>query len=181
MLRNYFVVTIRNLRRNKVLSVINIFGLSIGLSCCMIIFLYTKDELSYDRFNTNKDKIYRITARMIDDKGNEEFKTGKTGLVHGPSFKKEIPEIKDFVRLSRSESVVRLNNQTFLQEIKFADDNFFSVFSFPLISGDPRKVLSELNSVVLTDDATKKYFGSNDVVGKTLDIQVNGEFKPFII
>src|SRR5882672_3074765 len=133
MLKNYFVVAIRNLWRNKILSVINISGLSIGLACCMLIFLYTKDEVSYDRFHGKKDQIYRITAQVLDDKGHEAFKGVKTGLIHGPSFKQYIPEIEDFVRVEKSTYVIRKDKETFNQEVLFADDNFFSVFSFPLI------------------------------------------------
>ena len=181
MLRNYFVIAFRNLWRNKTFSAINIIGLSIGLACCMLIFLYTKDEISYDRFHQNKNQIYRITATMIDQKGHEEFKTGKTGMVPGPAFKQDIPEIEKFVRVSTDEHVIRKGNQTFDQPIMFADDNFFSVFSFPLISGDPQKVLSNLNSMVLSDDAAKKYFGTTDVIGKTLELQFNDKFEPFVI
>ena len=181
MLKNYFVVAIRNLWRNKILSFINISGLSLGLSCCMLIFLYAKDELSYDRFNEKKGQIYRITARMVDDKGMDEYKGGKTGMIHGPSFKQEIPEIKEFVRVSRGEFVIRTNNQIFNQEIKFVDDNFFSVFSFPLISGDPRQVLADLHSMVISEETAKKYFGSSRAEGKTIELQVNGKFEPFII
>lgn len=79
MLKNYFLVAIRNLWRNKALSIINISGLAIGLACCMLIFLYTKDELSFHRFQNKKQQLYRITARMIDDKGHEVFKAGKIG------------------------------------------------------------------------------------------------------
>ncbi len=181
MLKNYFVIAIRNLWRNKILSVINISGLSIGLACCMLIFLYAKDELSYDRFHEKKEQIYRITARMVNDQGLDDFKAGKTGMIHGPSFKQDIPEIKEFVRVSRSDFVIRSNNQIFNQEIKFADNNFFSVFSFPLIYGDPRQVLTDLHSMVITDETAKKYFGSNEVVGKMMEVQVNGKFEPFII
>jgi len=181
MLKNYFVVAIRNLWRNKVVSVINIAGLSIGLACCMLIFLYTKDELSYDRFHKDKDRIYRITARMVDEKGDELFKTGKTGMIQGAAFKQDIPEIRDFVRVSSSDYVIRVGDRTFNQSILFADDNFFGLFSFPLISGDPRTVLSGLNSVVITDEAAKKYFGSSTVMGKTLELEVNGKFEPFVI
>src|ERR1700733_7290190 len=102
MLKNYFVIAIRNLWRNKVFSIINISGLSIGLACCMLIFLYTKDEVSYDRFHEKKGQIYRVTAQIFDDKGHEEFKGVKTGMVHGAAFKKDIPEIEDFVRVQGS-------------------------------------------------------------------------------
>ena len=147
----------------------------------MLIFLYTKDEVSYDRFHKKKDQIYRVTAQVLDDKGHEAFKGVKTGLVHGPSFKQYIPEIEDFVRVEKSSFVVRKDKETFNQEILFTDDNFFSVFSFPLINGNPKKVLSDLNSMVLSDEAAKKYFGTTDVIGKTLELQVNDKFEPFVI
>src|SRR6516162_8546348 len=127
MLKNYFTVALRNLWRNKVFSAINIAGLSIGLACCMLIFLYTKDEVSYDRFNQKKDQIYRVTARMLDDKGHEVFKAGKTGMVHGPSFKESIPEIESFVRVERGSNVVKKGTETYNQDFLYVDDNFFSV------------------------------------------------------
>src|SRR5580704_1244966 len=99
MLKNYFTVAIRNLRRNKVVSVINIAGLSIGLACCLLILLYAKDEWSYDRFHQHKDQIYRITLQWADDQGKEQAKTGKTGALHGPSFQQSIPEIRSFTRV----------------------------------------------------------------------------------
>jgi len=181
MFKNYFIIAIRNLWRNKVFSTINISGLSIGLACCMLIFLYTKDEVSYDRFHPKKDKIYRITGQMLDEKGHEVFKGGKTGMIHGPSFKQDIPEIEDFVRVQKGDHVIRMGSQTFNQPVMFADEHFFSVFSFPLISGDPKTVLSNLNSMVISDEAAKKYFGTTQVVGKIMELEMNEKFEPFII
>src|SRR5580693_1111243 len=98
MIKNYFKTAWRNLLRNKALSFINIAGLSIGLACCMLIFLYTKDEVSYDRFHEKKDQLFRLTCRIIGNDG-KEFKYGLAAMVEGPAFKQEIPEIKDFVRI----------------------------------------------------------------------------------
>src|ERR1700689_2627783 len=181
MLKNYFITAIRNLRRNKIYSSIYILGLSFGLACSMLIILYVKDEVSYDRFHEKRNKIFRVTAQMIDEKGHEVLKSGKTGMIHGPSFKQDIPEIEDFVRVSKDEYVIRTGNQIFNQPIIFADSNFFSVFSFPLIVGDPKKSLSDLHSMVISEVTAKKYFGTTDVMGKTIELQVNGKFEPFII
>src|SRR5471030_57065 len=98
MIRNYFKTAFRNLWRNKGFSVINIVGLSVGLACCMLIFLYTMDELSYDRFNVKKDSIYHLTADFKTPTG-EVHKISSTGQMHGPGFKRQIPEIEDFVRI----------------------------------------------------------------------------------
>src|ERR1700730_11448764 len=181
MLKNYFNIAVRNLWRNKVFASINIAGLSVGLACCMLIFLYTKDEVSFDRFHEKKDQLYRITARMIDNQGHDVFKAGKTGMVHGPAFKQEIPEIQDFVRVKSGYFVVRKGNEIFNQDALYVDENFFSVFSFPLITGNPKKVLAEINSIVLTDEMANKYFGKTDVIGQRLELQVNEKFEPFII
>jgi putative ABC transport system permease protein len=181
MFRNYFTVAIRNLWRNKIVSAINISGLSIGLACCMLIFLYAKDEWSYDRFHSGKDNIFRITAQMVDNQGKEQFKTGKTGAVHGPSFRQDIPEIRSYTRIAGSDHIIRQNNQTFSQNIHIADPNFFSVFSFPLRSGNPNTALSDLRNMVITEQTAKKYFGTTDVIGKTLEIEFNKKFEPFTI
>jgi putative ABC transport system permease protein len=174
MLRNYFLVAIRNLWRNKVVSVINIAGLSIGLACCMLIFLYAKDEWSYDRFQANKDHIYRITAQM-------GFRTVKTGALNGPAFKAEIPEITAFTRIAGSDHIIRQSEKTFSQMVHLADPNFFSVFSFPLLSGNPKTALSGFQSMVITESTARKYFGTTDVIGYPLEIEFEKKFQPFTI
>jgi putative ABC transport system permease protein len=181
MFRNYFAVAIRNLWRNKLVSIINIAGLSIGLACCLLIFLYAKDEWSYDRFQANRDHIYRITAQMIDDQGKEQFKTGKTGALHGPSFQHDIPEIRSYTRIAGGDHILRQSDRTFSQTVHLADPNFFAVFSFPLQSGDPKTALSGLQSMVITEQTAKKYFGTTDVLGKTLEIEFDKKFQPFTI
>src|ERR1700758_4396120 len=102
MIRNYFITAWRNLWRNKAFSVINIVGLSVGLACCMLIFLYAMDEVSYDRFNVNAQNIYHLT---VDSKG-PDGKVGKgssTGDMPGPDFKRQLPEIQDFVRIQSAD------------------------------------------------------------------------------
>jgi putative ABC transport system permease protein len=181
MLANYFLIAIRNLWRNKVPATINIFGLAIGLACCMLILLYTKDELSYDRFHAKHSRIHRITARVIDDKGQQLFKTVKTAMVVGAAFKKDIPGIGDYTRLGSGSWVIRTGKEVVSQEGLYADANFFSVFNFPLVEGDARTALDDPHSVVLSEDAAKKYFGATSAVGRPLDIQVEGKFEPFIV
>jgi putative ABC transport system permease protein len=181
MFQNYFAVAIRNLWRNKVVSVINIAGLSIGLACCMLIILYAKDEWSYDRFQANREHIYRITAQLIDNKGNEQFKIGKTGALNGPSFQQEIPEISASTRIAGGDHIIRLKDQTFSQAVRLADPNFFSVFSFPLLSGNPKTALTGLQSMVITSQAAMKYFGTTDVIGKSIEIEFDKKFQPFTI
>jgi len=181
MFRNCFAVAIRNLWRNKLVSIINIAGLSIGLACCLLIILYAKDEWSYDRFQQHKDQIYRITAEMVDDQGKDQFKTGKTGALHGPSFQQDIPGIRSYTRIAGGDHILRQGDRTFNQAVRLADPNFFTVFSFPLRSGDPKTALSDLQSMVITEQTAKKYFGTTDVLGKTLEIEFDKKFQPFTI
>src|SRR5580692_1195884 len=98
MLKNYLVTAFRNLSRNKVFSFINIAGLSMGLACCMLIFLYTKDEISFDRFQRQKDKLYQITCTIINKDGKVE-KYASAAMLQGPAFKQAIPAIEAFVRV----------------------------------------------------------------------------------
>lgn len=177
MLTNYFKIAIRNLTRNKVFSVINIAGLSLGLTCCMLIVLYTKDEISFDRFQENKDQLYRIKVTMSDER--ETRTIGSTNAIHGPSFKEEIPEIKEVVRTQGSSFVTKKGNDLLNEEILFADDNFFQVFSLPLLSGDPKTVLSDVHSIVISEDVARKYFSTTDAVGKTLDLKIGDKFETF--
>ena len=133
--------------RNKALSFINISGLSIGLACCMLIFLYTKDEVSFDRFHEKKDQLFRLTCNIVDD-DKKVTKYGLAAMVEGPGFKDEILEIKEFVRVKDEDFIIKNGKETFTDKGLYVDENFFSVFSFPLISGNPKTVLSDLKSVV---------------------------------
>ena len=179
MLLNYLKSALRNMLRSKVISIINIAGLSIGLAVCMLIMLYIMDEVSFDRFHANKDQIFRITAKMSSEK--ETRLIANTNQIVGPSFAEEIPEVQAFVRMQSNPFIVRHNGEVTEQEATFVDENFFSVFSFPLISGDPAKVLSDLNSMILSEKTAIKYFGTTDVLGKTLELQIKNKFEPFII
>lgn len=178
MIRNYFKTAFRNLWRNKGFSVINIVGLSVGLACCMLIFLYTMDEVSYDRFNVNAANIYHL---VVDDQGTDGqvHKFSSTGDMPGPSFKRQLPEVQDFVRIQGANYTIKRGNEVFDQEALFVDSNFFSVFTFPMLYGKPQKVLDDPNSIVLSEEVAEKYFGKGNPVGKTLDLKVDDKFQPF--
>jgi putative ABC transport system permease protein len=135
MLKNYFKTAFRNLSRNRVYSVINIVGLSLGLACAMLIILYVKDEVSYDRFHRNLKNIYRLVAKgeMASPDGNQVRQMGITGYVQGPKFTAATPEILSFVRLMHRTWDIKTENEVQSQSILIADSNFFSVFSFTLL------------------------------------------------
>ena len=176
MFRNYFKIALRNLARKKVFSLINISGLSVGLACCMLIFLYAKDEVSYDRFQKISPALYRVLATATSPDGNVN-KINVTGMMPGPTFKREIPEVSDFVRLQSDGYAVKKGSDIFQQPALAVDSNFFSLFSFPLLQGNPQTVLNDPYSVVLTEETAKKYFGTADAMGKTLELKTDSTFK----
>ena len=179
MIHNYLKIAWRNLIRNRVFSLINIAGLSLGLTSCMLIVLYTKDEISFDQFQENKDELYRI---QVTFSGDEEVSTiGSTNAIHGPTFKQEIPEIEEVVRTQSNSFVIKKDNELFNQSALFADDNFFRVFTMPLLSGNPETVLSDIHSIVLTERIAEKYFNTTDAVGRTLDLKIGGSFETFTV
>src|SRR5690242_11255827 len=180
MFSNYFKIAWRNLLRNKIFSVIKILGLSIGLTVCMLIFLYTKDEVSYDQFHENKAQIFRIIQNW--QMGKDPAQTiGITNGIMGETFSKEIPEVQQYVRVNGTAVTVKKNNDVFTENPLFVDDNYLSVFTFPLIEGNKRTALQDPHSVVLSKDMAKKYFGTTDVTGKVMQLKLDTAFENFII
>ncbi len=171
MIKNYFKTAWRNLWRNKVFSSINILGLSIGVACCILMFLFIQNELSYDKFNVNAKNIYRIFSIPVDGKDKTELAV--TPAPWAPLMKKDYPEIKEYVRLLRDEKMVigQPGEQHFYEkDILYVDSTFFNVFSVGLERGDVKKALELPNSIILTKETAQKYFGDADPIGKTLEI-----------
>ena len=180
MLQNYLKTAIRSLTRNGLYSAINILGLSIGLACTMLIVLYVKDELSFDRFFANSNRTYRILNQTMDPMGNVH-RLGVTGYLQGPHFAARVPAIQSFVRVRHSHREIKTIKDVQPQEVALADFNFFSVFSFPFLHGDPKSCLLQPNSVVLTESVAKKQFGTTNVVGKTIEIKDKDIFTPYVV
>ena len=181
MIKNYFRTAFRNLWRNKTFSVIKILGLSIGLSVCMLIFLYTKDELSYDQFHKNKAQLFRIIQNLKF--GADAPQTiGITTPAMGETFAAEIPEVKQYVRVNgESVTVKKKNNDVLTEQCMFVDDNFFRAFSFKLLDGNKTTALKDPHSVVLSKKTAIKYFGTDDAVGEILKIKKGDEFENYTV
>ncbi|BAV07076.1 ABC transporter permease [Filimonas lacunae] len=179
MFRNYLKIAFRNLARNKVYSFINIAGLSIGLACAMLILLYVKDEVSFDRFHQQVAHIYRIVQKG-KDKG-VEFDDSNTGYLQGPRFTKNVAGITSFVRVLSNSEDFKQGAEVESRDVLFVDSSFFSIFSFPLIEGDARTCLQEVRSVVLTAEMAKKQFGTTHAVGKTMMVRKDSVFVPYTV
>ncbi len=183
MFKNYFKITFRNLLRNKVYSCINIAGLSLGLACAMLITLYVKDEVSYDRFLNNVTHIYRIVTEGDNLDGSKAYKDSNTGYLQGPSFTANIPGIQSFVRIQDDYADIKKGTDIMPQDLLRVDANFFSAFSFPLLSGNPRTCLLEPHSIVISEDAAKRQFGTVNTAGKIMMLKSNNEseFTPYTV
>lgn len=171
MFRNYFKIAVRHLQRHKLITVINISGLAVGMACCILIALYVRDELSFDRFHHNADNIYRVTTQSIHQAGTAEYGAA-TQFPIGPNLKKDISSIKEAVRIfAPGNTLYTVGDKRIWEEnTGFVDEAFFRVFNFPLLEGDPATVLKEPYSIVLTESAAKKYFGDTSPVGKLIKV-----------
>jgi putative ABC transport system permease protein len=179
MFKNYFKIAIRNLGKHKGYSFINIAGLAIGIACCIFILLYVKNELNYDRFNENADRIFRINTDFIEQGKSQRFEV--TSAPIGPALKQDYPEIIDQVRISKRDKIlIKSGDKSFYEdEFFFADPSFFKIFSFNLIHGSKSTALVDINSIVLDKNSAIKYFGNENPVGKILSVELRRELKDF--
>ncbi len=177
MIKNYFKTAWRNLTRHKIYSFINIAGLSMGLACAMLIMLYVKDEVSYDRFHKNVNNIYRVVS--VQKRGNEVHKGGNTGFLQGPRFTQNVPGIASFVRIQSGNEDIRSGTEIQSQKLLYVDSNFFKVFTFPLLYGDTKSCLKEPHSIVLSEAEAIKRFGTKDAVGKFVMVKQDSTFVPY--
>jgi putative ABC transport system permease protein len=168
MFKNFLKVALRNLWKNKAFSAINIAGLSVGLAVCLLIILYVKDELSYDKYNAQSENIYRVDADISFN--GTQFISSVSPAPLVPTLKKDYPQIVQYTRLRNFGGIlVKKDNQNIQDHnAVFADSTFFQVFSIPMIAGNRLTALNEPNSIVIDETTAKKYFNSIDVVGKTL-------------
>lgn len=171
MFKNYIIVALRNILKHKFYSFINIVGLVIGMSCCLFIFIYVQDELTYDKFHKDYQNIYRVG--LHGKIAGQEIYTSNSCIPLGPTMTTEVPGVEEMLRVipaTRGTGLpLRHEELVFMEEkILYVDSNFFLFFSFDLLQGDPETVLREPNSIVLTEALAQKYFPDSDAIGKTL-------------
>lgn len=168
MIGNYLKTALRNLRRHKVYTLINISGLAVGMALCLLIYLLVRHELSYDRYHENSDRIFRLAMRI--DNSTLEHGVAKVADLWGPGGKAAIPEIKDatrFVIMGRA-LVSRGDRRQYEANGFFADSSTFEIFSWPLLRGDPSTALVGPDKIVLTESFAERWFGGEDPLGQTL-------------
>ncbi|MDE3211989.1 MAG: ABC transporter permease, partial [Bacteroidota bacterium] len=168
MLKNYLKTAWRNLRKHKTFSVINIAGLSIGIAVCFVIMLYVQNELSYDRFNKNADRIVRVVFKARIN-GGQIFESNVMPPV-AATMKNDYPDVEDATRIFVGGAPkITYGGKVFKgDELAFVDPNFFQIFTLPLIEGDPQTALQQPNTIIISRAMAKKYFGDADPMGKIL-------------
>lgn len=178
MFTNYLMIAFRNILRFKVFSIINILGLAIGLTCCILIFLWVEDELSYDKFNVNADRLYYAAQTQTYSDGGFVITTC-TPAPLAAALKAEYPEIENTARLSGFEEkqLVSYGSKSFNEIIRLTDNSLFSMFSFPLVKGDSLTVLTQPFSIAISEDMAKKFFRDEDPLGKVLKVRNKYDFK----
>ncbi|MGD1891024.1 MAG: ABC transporter permease [Cyclobacteriaceae bacterium] len=196
MLKNYLIVTFRNLRKQKTYSIINVLGLTLSIASSLLLLLYVTDELSYDRYHENADRIYRIAMNV--QMGAEERKVAVAPAAIAPTLSKNYADVENFaiIRPINDFKVIQ-NGQTFSQADAFcANASVFDVFTFPLLSGDSQTALEVPNSIVIDQQMAERYFPNQEAVGQTLlgedslnylvtgvmeNVQYNGHFTPQVL
>lgn len=177
MIKAYFLLAIKHFRKQRVFSFINILGLTVGITCCLMIFLFIVNEFSYDRFHRHANDIYRVMRTGNNDGQYREIPY--LSPPFGPTLVNDFPgDILHSVRVMRDNDLISYNDISFNEKnIYLADSNFFSFFDFELVRGDRHSVLQHPNSVVLTRSTAKKYFGDEDPIGKVLEFNKNQQLK----
>ncbi|MCP4726760.1 MAG: FtsX-like permease family protein [bacterium] len=175
MFKNYLKVAFRNLIRQKYYSVINIAGLAIGMSVCFLILLWVQDELNFDNFHKNKDNIYRM---VIKDRNGSGDWGAVSSLPLGPTLKEELPEVKYSTTITFPGRLMFSYEEKsfYVSDGIFADPDFFRMFSFEFIYGDPEKAFEGPRSLVITRETSEKFFGNENPVGKTLQVNTRASY-----
>src|SRR3954463_9018125 len=183
MFKNYLKTAFRTLSKNKFYTSINIIGLAVGLATCLLIFLYVLDEFSYDKYNLNADRIYRVNNEIKF--GGNYFDLAQGPAPLGSTMLREFPQVQQYTRVRWYGSFLVKKGNENIQEgrVGYADSTLFDVFTLPMLAGNPKTALKEYHSLVLTEKMAKKYFpkdaASNmtDIVGKTMLINDTGNYK----
>jgi putative ABC transport system permease protein len=181
MFRHYIRIAIRSFARQKLLSVINVLGLSIGLACFCLILIFSVSEFSYDRFHKKAARIYRTDFEATFADGRQQGNAG-IPMPMGPALKKDFGDVEEFARVSSpSDMLMKGNNGIVQLPMTFAEESFFSLFSFPLLSGNPAEALKDPYSIVLTRSKALQLFGTTDAIGKTVQIRSDTAYRPFVV
>ncbi|MEP6927043.1 MAG: ABC transporter permease [Ginsengibacter sp.] len=179
MIKSYLKIAWRYLMRYKTYTAINILGLAVGITCCLLIMLFVRSEFSYDRFNTNANRIYRVWQ---DEKADgKDFINTTTPIPMGPAITSTFPEVEAMCRVNVFNTLVKIDNNSFNENITMVDSSLFKMFDFKLLQGNRDKPFPNDNSVIVTPEIVKKYFGNINAVGKSFEMTLGDQKQLFTI
>jgi predicted permease len=173
MLKNYFKIALRNLIKHRVYTFINIAGLALGMVCCILIFLWVQDEISFDHFHKKSDRLYQVVNK--NEVNGSWWQSSPWALA--PVLKNDFPEIEKSTRFYPQNMPVKYTDKSFYESIAFVDPDFLEMFSFPLIKGNPASALTVTESVIISEKTAQKYFKNEDPIGKVLKLNKNTDLK----
>ena len=191
MIKNYLTVAFRSLTRNKLTSFINIAGLALAMSCSLLIVFFIKDELSYDRYHTKADRIYRVTRNFISPDGSVNLHLGHVAPPFGPLLKNDFPDFEEVVRTLQQRVLVSYEEngeqkKAFNESNSFfSEPDIFKIFDIPVLAGNDEKALSDPFHAMMSETTAKRYFGDEQAIGKTIlignqyDVVVSGVYRDF--
>jgi len=180
MVKNYIKIAFRSLWNDKFHSLINIIGLAVGIACCILIYLFVKDEITFDKFHTKSDQIYR--AWVFEDYGeNEQFFNTVTPVIMASTLKENFPEIELFTHWGSFGEQVKRGASSFDERIVYTGDSFFEMFDFKMKDGLINNQFESDFDLIITESIARKYFGEANPIGQVLQIRISGEFKEFTV
>src|SRR5688572_2319042 len=175
MVKNFFKVAFRNILRSKGFSFINIFGLAVGMASAVLIVLWIQNELSYDQFHKNKDRIYEAWNRANFD--SKLFCWNTTPKVLARTLERELPEVERAVRVNwPSNFLFSIGDKRIMKQGNMADTGYLQIFSFPMLKGNPATALNDMHSIVLTEKLAKALFGKEEPMGKLIKLENKDNF-----
>jgi len=173
MFKTNLKIAFRFLARYKEYTIINVAGLAVGITCCMLIMLFVRSEWSYDTMHSKANRIHRVWLEEVEE--GKVFTNTATPIPLGPTMKNNLPDVETYCRVNNGTGLVQYGTTKFNETVSLVDSNFFSVFDFPLVKGNANSAMASSNNVVLTEPVAKKYFGNDDPIGKNIEIQLGTE------
>jgi putative ABC transport system permease protein len=179
MFKNYLTIAIRNFRKNKLHSSINVLGLSVAFVCNIVLSIIVLHEFSFDKFHSDKERLYKIYTEVMSEKGIERSST--MGFPQSTMLKNEVMAMEGVTTFRNAGSGISFNNKEFDLQNKFVKDDFFSMFTFPIINGDNKHPLADMGNAVITKHTQKVVFNDADPIGKSIKVKIDGVWKQFTI
>jgi len=181
MLRNYIIVAFRNMARQKVYSVINVMGLSLGIACSVLVFLYVQEEYSYDKFHENSDRLYRVWSKEHNPERGREIANAATPYMLPDVLRSDYPEVEFSIHYETIPLTVKKDENVFSERVLTTEPEFLQMFTFPIKYGNNIDPLAQLNSVMLTEDMAIKYFNTPNPVGEKLILNLGTTDEEFTV